>query len=148
MEFTYCLTDIPQLCPAIWEGVKDFNIITFSGEMGAGKTTLIRELCTFLGTDVPASSPTFSVINEYGFIDSERKERRIYHIDLYRLSGVQEALDAGIEDCIANARADGDYVFLEWPEKARSLVGPVRAEASIDTVDAVTRLLTISKYRS
>jgi tRNA threonylcarbamoyladenosine biosynthesis protein TsaE len=146
MEITYSLAEIPGICPDFWAQVSRCNIITFTGNMGAGKTTLIRELCAYLGTDVPASSPTFSLINEYGFVDGNGNMKRIYHIDLYRLSGVQEALDAGIEDCLAGALADGDFVFLEWPEKAAGIVGPVRVEVAIRTVDAATRHLTISKY--
>src|SRR5471030_1549821 len=69
------------------------KIFLFYGEMGAGKTTLIKSLCEYLGTHEPVTSPIFSIVNEY-----EGRESRIYHFDFYRLKNQNEALDMGYEE--------------------------------------------------
>lgn len=81
----------------------------FEGEMGAGKTTLIKELCKQLGTVSDLSSPTFSIVNEYM---TNRKEK-IFHFDLYRLRQPRELFDLGFDDYIDS----GDYCFIEWPNQ-------------------------------
>jgi tRNA threonylcarbamoyladenosine biosynthesis protein TsaE len=81
----------------------------FEGEMGAGKTTLIKELCKQLGAVSDLSSPTFSIVNEYM---TDRKEK-IFHFDLYRLKQPRELFDLGFDDYIDS----GDYCFIEWPHQ-------------------------------
>jgi len=83
--------------------------------MGAGKTTLIKELCKALGSSDQFSSPTYSVVNEYKI---PSKDLSIYHIDLYRLNEIGEALDIGIEEYIN----ENDYCFIEWPELIEPLL--------------------------
>ncbi|MBT8273069.1 MAG: tRNA (adenosine(37)-N6)-threonylcarbamoyltransferase complex ATPase subunit type 1 TsaE [Bacteroidia bacterium] len=86
----------------------DSKVILFYGEMGVGKTTLIKALVKALGGTVEATSPTFSLINEY-----EVENDLVYHLDLYRLEDAYEALDIGIEDYLYSGR----WVFVEWPAK-------------------------------
>ena len=81
------------------------RIVLLSGDLGAGKTALVKEFVSILESDDMVSSPTFSIINEY------EGASRIVHIDLYRLETLEEALDIGIEDYIES----GDWVFIEWP---------------------------------
>jgi tRNA threonylcarbamoyladenosine biosynthesis protein TsaE len=88
----------------------DRKIFAFNAEMGAGKTTLIKALCTQLGSHDNFSSPSYSIVNEYMVSSSERS--KIYHIDLYRLKDTQEALAIGIEEYLNS----GNYCFIEWPE--------------------------------
>lgn len=85
-----------------------------SGEMGAGKTTFIKKICELLGTDM-ASSPTFSLVNEY----VTDKGVKIFHFDLYRVKSLEEALDFGFEEYLEQ----GAYVFIEWPEVVMPLLG-------------------------
>ncbi len=84
------------------------------GEMGAGKTTFIKKICELLGADM-ASSPTFSLVNEY----VTDKGVKIFHFDLYRVKSLEEALDFGFEEYLEQEA----YVFIEWPEVVMPLLG-------------------------
>ena len=86
----------------------------FSGEMGAGKTTLIKAICLQLGVEEYITSPTFSIVNEY----ITKDKQHIYHIDLYRMQSETEVMDAGCEDYFYG----DNYCFVEWPEKALTLL--------------------------
>jgi tRNA threonylcarbamoyladenosine biosynthesis protein TsaE len=77
------------------------------GEMGAGKTTLIKSICEQLGVIDNVTSPTFSIINEY-----QSAREPVYHFDFYRVNTLEEALKAGVEDYFYS----GHYCFIEWPE--------------------------------
>jgi tRNA threonylcarbamoyladenosine biosynthesis protein TsaE len=88
--------------------------ITFQGEMGAGKTTLIQALCEALGVDQVVTSPTFALINEYFTPEGDS----VYHFDLYRIDDITELYDIGYEDYFFS---DG-WCFVEWPEKAEELI--------------------------
>jgi len=77
------------------------------GEMGAGKTTLIKAICAQLGVEDNVTSPTFSIINEY-----RTATEPVYHFDFYRVRTLKEALQAGVEDFFYS----GHYCFIEWPE--------------------------------
>ncbi|RLD28912.1 MAG: tRNA (adenosine(37)-N6)-threonylcarbamoyltransferase complex ATPase subunit type 1 TsaE [Bacteroidetes bacterium] len=81
--------------------------ILFYGEMGVGKTTLISAFVKALGVKVKATSPTFSIVNEYKI-----KDDIVYHFDFYRFENANEALDIGIEDYLYS----GHWIFIEWPE--------------------------------
>ena len=104
--------------------------------MGAGKTTFIHALCEIKGVKDVVGSPTFSIINEYFLPDTGGK---IYHIDLYRLGNEDEAVRAGVEDCLY-----GDNIcFVEWPEKAPGIFPPETLHLEIEAIDSNTRHLTI-----
>lgn len=94
----------------------DETVYAFNGPMGAGKTTFIRALVRALGVnDDEASSPSFSIINEYR---SDTTAELIYHFDLYRLESVEEALEIGVEDYFDS----GALCLLEWPEWIEALL--------------------------
>lgn len=90
------------------------KIILFEGGLGAGKTTTIKALCKYLQVKDATSSPTFSLINEY----RTNSNQPVYHMDLYRLHTIEEALDIGIEEYLDS----GAYVLIEWPEKIKPLL--------------------------
>jgi tRNA threonylcarbamoyladenosine biosynthesis protein TsaE len=103
------ITEIPALSEAILQHSEGKKIFAFHGEMGSGKTTIIKGICSLLGSHDNFSSPSYSIVNEYL---AEATNEKIYHIDLYRLKDLDEALAIGIEDYITGK----NYCFIEWPE--------------------------------
>ncbi|MEQ8703072.1 MAG: tRNA (adenosine(37)-N6)-threonylcarbamoyltransferase complex ATPase subunit type 1 TsaE [Phaeodactylibacter sp.] len=91
----------------IAEAAPEQVIWTFTGQIGAGKTTLIKALCRILGSREAVSSPTFSLVNEY----EDREGQTFFHMDLYRLNDTEEALDIGIEEYLDS----GQRCLIEWP---------------------------------
>jgi tRNA threonylcarbamoyladenosine biosynthesis protein TsaE len=107
---------IDQLA-AVAQQILDQNpnkVILFNGDMGVGKTTLIKQLCKTLGVEEATSSPTFSLVNEY----QTAKNQIVYHFDFYRLNQESEALDMGVEDYLYS----GNWCFIEWSEKIENLI--------------------------
>lgn len=110
MEFSYSLENIHDAARWLLDAAGDRKIITFHGDLGAGKTTLIAEICSLMNVVETVSSPTFSIINVYTAPEGEK----IFHLDLYRLKSEREAIDAGVEDCLASE----SLCLVEWPERA------------------------------
>ena len=108
------LEELPLAAKKILDESNSEKIFVFKGEMGSGKTTLIKELCLQIGVISAMSSPTFSLINEYETNNGEV----VYHFDFYRLEDEQEAFDYGYEDYFFS----GNYCFIEWPEKIPNLI--------------------------
>ena len=112
MNCTYTLQELPQIAVLVLDQLSSKTVLV-QGAMGAGKTTLIKELSKQLGSQDPVSSPTFSLMNEYAL-----PEDKLFHFDFYRLEDVQEAYDLGIEEYM-----DSDHwKFIEWPERIASLI--------------------------
>lgn len=132
LRLSYTLDTIDQAVKQFWETASAYNIIAFSGEMGAGKTTFIHHLCDYLNVQDTVSSPTFALINEYHF-DDKGRDTVIYHLDWYRLKNTEEAINAGMEDCISQVRGRPGYCFIEWPEKAIELLRPPYLKVRIET---------------
>jgi len=99
---------------AIATYTKDYKIWLFEGEMGAGKTTLIKELCRVLKVTDVVTSPTFSLVNEYFTEQGET----IYHFDFYRITKEEEALNIGVEEYLYS----GNLCLIEWPSRIPSLI--------------------------
>lgn len=118
LQISYSLSDIKNVSDKLWQYAHQYQVWALHGDMGVGKTTLISALCDMLGVDDAVSSPTFSIINEYSFLQND-KEYSIYHMDWYRLEDEQEAVNAGVEDAILQPDA---YSIIEWPEKASGLL--------------------------
>jgi len=106
------LSDLPAIASGILSYATNNRIFLFYGDMGAGKTTLIKSLCKALGSTDNITSPTFSIVNEYA------GPNKIYHFDFYRLKTQTEALDIGCEEYFYS----GNYCFIEWPEKIPDLL--------------------------
>jgi len=111
------------------------KIFLFHGEMGAGKTTLIKAWCTALGTHENISSPTFSIVNEYLL-----QKGKIFHFDFYRLKNQTEALDMGYEEYFYS----GEYCFIEWPEKIADLLPKHYLDINIEILADTQREIRIS----
>ena len=114
------LEDMQQVAQEILPLIEDHRIVLLKGDLGSGKTTLTQHLCQGLDLDLLMSSPTYSIINEYEISSCNIENvRKIYHIDLYRLSDLEEAIQIGIEDYLDNEQA---LCFVEWPELIESLL--------------------------
>lgn len=112
------------------------KVVIFHGEMGVGKTTLIKQLCKSLGVISTTSSPTFSLVNEYETIENQI----VYHFDFYRLKNEMEALDMGADDYFYS----GNWCFIEWAEKIPNLIPESHAIITIEVNDDGKRHLTLS----
>ncbi|WP_116127575.1 tRNA (adenosine(37)-N6)-threonylcarbamoyltransferase complex ATPase subunit type 1 TsaE [Lewinella sp. IMCC34183] len=112
MQLTYTLGELPAVAARILAG--GGRVFALTGDLGAGKTTLVAELCRQLGVTEPVSSPTYGIVNVYDGTAGE-----IYHLDCYRLADTGEALDAGLEEVLG---ADAGAVFVEWPEVIEPLL--------------------------
>ena len=117
MNQTYELTALPEIADQLAAHVRLYEVITFEGDLGAGKTTLVKALCKALGVNEMVSSPTFALVNEYEATNLGPRTR-VYHIDLYRLDSEEEAIRAGIEDHLYS----GDLCLVEWPQKALGII--------------------------
>ena len=138
LQISYSLADIQSAANQLWQWAYPLRVFTFSGTLGAGKTTFIHAICDVLGVKDAVSSPTFALINEYRFRDGD-KEQTIYHMDWYRLRDEDEAIDAGMEDSFNDSSA---YCFVEWPEKAPDILPRMHVEIKLEMTDDQQRLLT------
>jgi len=136
MEVNFILDKIREIAAELLAQSAANKVFAFHGEMGAGKTTFIHALCEVLGVEDTITSPTFSIINQYKTHD----DKTIYHIDLYRIKDEQEAINAGIEDCLYS----GNTCFVEWPDKAPEIFPGKTLHITITSVDDNTRKLKIN----
>jgi tRNA threonylcarbamoyladenosine biosynthesis protein TsaE len=132
MERTFTLSEINETARDFWAAFPDKKIYAFQGNMGAGKTSFIRALCTLKNVKDTVSSPTFSIINEYSYPDG-----LIYHLDLYRLKDEEEAIRAGVEDCLNS----GSICLVEWPDRAPGIFPDQTLGISLELPDPATRKL-------
>lgn len=132
------LEALPQAAREFISLMGDYTIFAFNGEMGAGKTTFIAELSRQLGvTDDLASSPSFSIVNEYR---SDTTAELIYHFDLYRLQNLEEALEIGIEDYFDS----GALCLIEWPDRAADILPADTVMVELAELPDSTRSLTLT----
>lgn len=130
------LSGLDEAAKKIVETTKDEQILIFEGEMGAGKTTLIKALAKEMGVNKVVTSPTFSIVNEY-----EANGKVIYHFDFYRIKNLQEAYDIGYEEYFYSE----NICFIEWPEKIAPLLPLHFVKIEISVQNENDRILTISK---
>jgi tRNA threonylcarbamoyladenosine biosynthesis protein TsaE len=138
MKWKFVLNDIRTTAESFWQAVGGARVFAFHGDIGAGKTTFIHALCDVRGVEDVISSPTFSIINEYLFSENEI-EKKIYHIDLYRLKDEEEAKLAGVEDCLYS----DNICLVEWPEKSPHLFPDDTLHVFIEAIGNQTRLVRI-----
>ena len=116
MEIDFTLDNIAEAAEKFINATGGKGIYLFEGEMGAGKTTFIAEVCKQLGADDDFGSPTFSLVNEY----LDAKGNPIFHFDLYRIDSPQEVFDMGAIDYFES----GALCLVEWPDR----LGPLTLE--------------------
>ena len=131
LEFeSFGIEDLNKIAKKIISILGAQRILLFEGEIGAGKTTLIQALCTEIGVVEPVTSPTFAIVNEY-----LSGSQSIFHIDLYRLETLDEALEIGIEEYLDS----GQYCFIEWPDRITALLDEKLPRIRIDIMDDSSR---------
>jgi len=134
------LASLSSIVPILLEQAGVRKIWCFYGEVGAGKTTLIKEIGRYLGVKEGITSPTYSLVNEYAYVSPQTKaEALMYHLDLYRLKVFEEALDIGIEDYLETK----NYCFIEWPELIESILPEEVLKISIAIADDSTRKIVL-----
>lgn len=122
------LNTLPEVAKQIIEIGDGISVWCFFGEMGAGKTTLISEVCTQLGVVDVVNSPTFSIVNEY-----VNQQDTIYHFDFYRIENPSEASRIGLEEYLDS----GNLCLLEWPENIIPLLPDQYLSIKIDLGEEV-----------
>lgn len=134
MEIIFSIAEIQEVAQKII-AENPQKVILFNGEMGVGKTTLIKVLAKLLGVNDATSSPTFSLVNEYQATDNQK----VYHFDVYRLKSESEALDMGIDEYLYS----GHWCFIEWAEKIPNLIPTEHSVISIEMLPNGKRQLTL-----
>ncbi len=128
------LGDLPEAAEEILGALDGRNVIAFFGTMGAGKTTLIREICDQLGSEDVVTSPTFALVNRYNSANG----RPIFHFDFYRINKLQEAIEIGLYDYLDS----GCLCIMEWPENIEDLLPEETLKVSIKVNPDQSRTLT------
>lgn len=131
----FSLNEINDIAQQLIAAINNYHLIAFYGEMGMGKTTLIKAVCQQMQVEDNIQSPTFSIVNEYHSVNGEI----IYHFDFYRMKNEEEALDFGVEEYFYS----GNYCFMEWAEKIPNLLPENTVKVEISRQEDEKRLITI-----
>jgi tRNA threonylcarbamoyladenosine biosynthesis protein TsaE len=133
----YSLPTISSAATDFINLTKAFSVFAFHGQMGSGKTTFIKAVCEVLQCKETASSPTYSLVNEYY---SELLKKKVYHADLYRIRNFEELLNIGFEDYLNGGECIN---FIEWPELAMPLLPADTVHIHFETVSNTERTIRI-----
>ena len=136
----YQIANIPEVSAQIIDLAKDYKIWTFKGEMGAGKTTLIKSICKNLGIIDEVSSPTFSLVNEYKTLNG----KTVYHFDFYRIKSINEVYDRGIEEYFES----GNICLIEWPNMIDEILLNEKTFNLLISINANKRSIQINEINS
>lgn len=132
------IDDLPAVTKQIFDFAGDKKIWLFFGDMGAGKTTLIKNICQQLGTIDVVSSPSFSLVNEYRIQNGDK----IFHFDFYRIKSEEEAMDIGVDEYFQS----NDFCLIEWPEKIPSLIPDEYLSVNISVNSNNKRIITLTHH--
>jgi len=127
---------LPSAARKILEYISGNKLLAFYGSLGAGKTTIIKAVCSILGAEDSVSSPTFTLVNEY----KTKNNEFLYHIDFYRIRKKEEVFDFGLEEYFSS----GSYCFMEWPELIGDILPPETVKIKITVDSKEQRILEIS----
>lgn len=135
MTLTFSLEQINEVAQEILDN-NPKKVILFHGDMGVGKTTLIKALAKKLGVKDATSSPTFSLVNEYQITDNQK----LFHFDVYRLKNEIEAFDMGLDEYLDS----GNWCFIEWAEKIPNLIPEEHSVITIKLLPDLKRELILT----
>ena len=136
MIFSYHLNEINDASDFILNNVKS-KIVLFDGDLGSGKTTLIKNISIKIGSKDNVSSPTFPIVNVY-----ESNNEKIYHADLYRIDNILDLNEIGFFDFIN----DNKWIFIEWPKKINKYFEHPYSYIKIKIDNGQKRTLEIKNY--
>tara|TARA_B000000557_G_C20636990_1_gene384720 strand:- start:287 stop:703 length:417 start_codon:yes stop_codon:yes gene_type:complete len=134
MEFVYRYNTIDNFAKKITPLLK-YKLVFLEGELGSGKTTLIKQFCKELGFKNQVTSPTFPLLNIY-----KNNDKNIYHADLYRLKNIDEINELGFYEIMEN----NNWFFVEWPELLYDLIDFSYTKIKIKNVDDISRIVTLT----
>ena len=134
MEFVYTYNTIHNFAKKITPLLK-YKLVFLEGELGSGKTTLIKQFCKELGFKNQVTSPTFPLLNIY-----KNNEKNIYHADLYRLKNIDEINELGFYELMES----NNWFFVEWPELLYSVIDFPYTKIKIKNVDDISRIVTLT----
>ena len=138
MKLEYNLNDLDSVSQKIIQSA-NVNVFLFFGEMGVGKTTLIKALVNQLGSQDNVSSPTYSLVNEY-----LAQDKPIYHFDFYRINSIDEVYDMGFEDYLAQDA----IIIIEWPEMIESLWPEHFVRVDLKLAENDRRIVEVSENKN
>jgi tRNA threonylcarbamoyladenosine biosynthesis protein TsaE len=142
-EKDFTKDEISAVAALLSAQIHSHTLITFSGELGAGKTTLIKAFCEALGVKDKVTSPTYSLVNQYqGLVKDQKVE--IQHIDLYRLQSEEEAFQAGIDEILATA----DICLVEWPNRLPGWLDRKRVEVLLSASSPELRHIEVFSHEN
>jgi tRNA threonylcarbamoyladenosine biosynthesis protein TsaE len=131
------LEELSEASKQLKDTFPNATFFAFYGEMGAGKTTFIKEFCKTLGLNDAVNSPTYSIVNQYDLANG----KKIFHFDFYRLKNINEAFDMGAEEYFYS----GNYCLVEWPEKVAELLPDNLVKVTISAMPGEQRMLEAVK---
>ncbi len=134
MEFVYSYDTIDNFAKKITPLLK-YKLVFLEGELGSGKTTLIKQFCKELGFKNQVTSPTFPLLNIY-----KNNDKNIYHADLYRLKNIDEINELGFYEIMEN----NNWFFVDWPELLYDLIDFSYTKIKIKNVDDISRVVTLT----
>ena len=133
------LQELSEVVAEVLAYCEPYRFLVFYGGMGTGKTTFIKALCTQLGVTEEVASPTYSLVNEY-VLPANNLASKVFHMDLYRLQSIEEALDIGIEDYLTDTDA---WCLVEWPGLVEDLLPDHVVILRLEQTDNHKRLITV-----
>ncbi len=135
LQISYTMQELPTVAATLWQWGHSVSAWAFEGDLGAGKTTLIRAICAHLGVPDAVSSPTFSLVHEY----RRPNDMPVFHMDWYRMRDADEVVNAGLEDLLLTPAA---VSFIEWPERAPEILPRPHILITITSTGPESRALT------